>query len=127
MSVFGQTAHTCRGLAFGQDAFSCRQPAVCWSVHFLDFERHTVRCAAFLFFTNFRFVKGKKQTMTNTERLPKMMTIRQVAATGLLPETALRRLAAENRLPALKVGNRLLINLDLLIEQLNGLGGGADA
>ncbi len=65
--------------------------------------------------------------MTNTERLPKMMTIRQVAATGLLPETALRRLAAENRLPALKVGNRRLVNLDLLVEQLNALGGGADA
>lgn len=58
MSVFGQTAHTCRGLAFGQDEFSCRQPAVCWSVHFLDFERHTIRCAAF-FFHKFRFVKGK--------------------------------------------------------------------
>ena len=55
------------------------------------------------------------------------MTIRQVAATGLLPETALRRLAAENRLPALKVGNRLLVNLDLLVEQLNGLGASADA
>ena len=60
--------------------------------------------------------------MTNTERLPKMMTIRQVAATGLLPETALRRLAAEDRLPALKVGNRMLINFDLLVEQLNGQG-----
>ncbi len=65
--------------------------------------------------------------MANTERLPKMMTIRQVAATGLLPETALRRLAAEDRLPALKVGNRMLINFDLLVEQLNGLGASADA
>ncbi len=65
--------------------------------------------------------------MENGGRIPRMLTIRQVAATGLLPETALRRLAAEDRLPALKVGNRLLINLDLLIEQLNGLGGGADA
>lgn len=65
--------------------------------------------------------------MENSVRIPRMLTIRQVAATGLLPETALRRLAAEDRLPALKVGNRLLVNLDLLIEQLNGLGGGADA
>ena len=56
-----------------------------------------------------------------------MLTIRQVAATGLLPETALRRLAAEDRLPALKVGNRMLINFDLLVEQLNALRGGADA
>lgn len=65
--------------------------------------------------------------MTNNERFPRMMTIRQVASTGLLPETALRRLAAEGRLPALKVGNRLLVNYDLLVEQLNALGGGTDA
>ena len=56
-----------------------------------------------------------------------MMTIRETARTGILPETALRRLAAENRLPALKVGNRLLVNFDLLVEQLNALGGDADA
>lgn len=65
--------------------------------------------------------------MENSGRIPRMLTIRQVAATGLLPETALRRLAAEDRLPALKVGNRLLINLDLLIEQLNGLGANGNA
>lgn len=65
--------------------------------------------------------------MENSVRIPRMLTIRQVAATGLLPETALRRLAAEDRLPALKVGNRLLINLDLLIEQLNGLGANGNA
>lgn len=65
--------------------------------------------------------------MENSERIPRMLTIRQVAATGLLSETALRRLAAEDRLPALKVGNRLLVNFDLLVEQLNGLGASADA
>lgn len=79
------------------------------------------------FFSQISICERKKQTMTNTERLPKMMTIRQVAATGLLPETALRRLAAEDRLPALKVGNRMLINFDLLIEQLNGLGANGNA
>ena len=65
--------------------------------------------------------------MENSGRIPRMLTIRQVAATGLLPETALRRLAAEDRLPALKVGNRLLVNFDLLVEQLNGLGASANA
>lgn len=65
--------------------------------------------------------------MENSGRMPRMLTIRQVAATGLLPETALRRLAAENRLPALKVGNRMLINFDSLVEQLNGLGASDDA
>lgn len=59
--------------------------------------------------------------MTTNEKIPRMLTIRETARTGILPETALRRLAAENRLPALRVGNRLLINLDLLVEQLNGL------
>lgn len=65
--------------------------------------------------------------MENSERLPRMLTIRETARTGILPETALRRLAAEGRLPALKVGNRLLVNFDLLVEQLNALGGGTDA
>ncbi len=60
--------------------------------------------------------------MTTNEQIPKMLTIRETARTGILPETALRRLAAENRLPALKVGNRLLVNFDMLVEQLNGLG-----
>lgn len=65
--------------------------------------------------------------MENSERLPRMLTIRETARTGILPETALRRLAAEGRLPALKVGNRLLVNFDLLVEQLNALSGGTDA
>lgn len=60
--------------------------------------------------------------MTTNGQIPKMLTIRETARTGILPETALRRLAAENRLPALKVGNRLLVNFDMLVEQLNGLG-----
>lgn len=59
--------------------------------------------------------------MTTNEKIPRMLTIRETARTGILPETALRRLAAENRLPALRVGNRLLVNYDALIEQLNGL------
>lgn len=50
------------------------------------------------------------------------MTIRETAKTGILPETALRRLAAENRLPALKVGNRLLVNYDRLVQMLDELG-----
>lgn len=50
------------------------------------------------------------------------MTIRETAKTGILPETALRRLAAENRLPALKIGNRLLVNYDRLVQMLDELG-----
>lgn len=60
--------------------------------------------------------------MTTNEKIPRMMTIRETAKTGILPETALRRLAAENRLPALKVGNRLLVNYDRLVQMLDELG-----
>lgn len=60
--------------------------------------------------------------MTTNEKIPRMLTIRETARTGILPETALRRLAAENRLPALKVGNRVLINYDRLIQMLDELG-----
>lgn len=60
--------------------------------------------------------------MTTNAKIPRMMTIRETAKTGILPETALRRLAAENRLPALKVGNRLLVNYDRLVQMLDELG-----
>lgn len=60
--------------------------------------------------------------MTTNEKIPRMMTIRETAKTGIFPETALRRLAAENRLPALKVGNRLLVNYDRLVQMLDELG-----
>lgn len=60
--------------------------------------------------------------MTTNEKIPRMMTIRETARTGILPETALRRLAAENRLPALQVGNRLLVNYDRLVQMLDELG-----
>jgi hypothetical protein len=59
--------------------------------------------------------------MTTNEQIPKMLTIRETARTGILPETALRRLAAEGRLPCIYVGRKALVNFDALVEQLNGL------
>lgn len=53
---------------------------------------------------------------------PKLMTIPQVAATGLLSEYALRKLYKEGRLPAFTVGKKVLINFEMLLEQLNSLG-----
>lgn len=50
---------------------------------------------------------------------PYMLTIRQVARTGLLTEYALRKLLRKNRLPVIYVGNRALINYTKLCEQLN--------
>jgi hypothetical protein len=53
---------------------------------------------------------------------PRMMTIREIAATGLLPEHALRLMLKAGRLPAFYVGNKAMINYDKLCEQLAGLG-----
>ena len=50
---------------------------------------------------------------------PKMMTIRQVAATGILPESALRMLVKSGKIKAVYVGNRALINYQQLVDQLN--------
>ena len=54
---------------------------------------------------------------------PKMLTIRQVAATGLLPEHALRLMAKAGQLPCITVGEtkKILINYDRLLEQLQQL------
>ena len=57
-----------------------------------------------------------------TENVPRMMTVRQVARTGLLPEHALRLMLKAGKLPAIFVGNKVLINYDRLCEQLSTLG-----
>lgn len=57
-----------------------------------------------------------------TENIPRMMTVRQVARTGLLSEHALRLMLKAEKLPAIFVGNKALINYDKLCEQLSTLG-----
>ena len=54
---------------------------------------------------------------------PTLMIIPQLAATGLFTEYAIRTLYKEGRLPAFTVGKKVLINYDMLLEQLNNLGG----
>ena len=52
--------------------------------------------------------------------LPTMMSIRQVADTGLLSEYTLRLLLKQNRVPGvIYVGKKALINYDRLVDQLN--------
>jgi hypothetical protein len=51
-----------------------------------------------------------------------MMTIREIAATGILPEHALRLMLKAGRLPAIYVGKKALVNFDKLCEQLASLG-----
>lgn len=45
-------------------------------------------------------------------------TIRQTAATGILTEFRLRIMQKTGRLPGIQVGNRFLVNVDQLVEQL---------
>lgn len=57
------------------------------------------------------------------ENLPRFMTIKQTANTGILPENCLRKMARRGELPAIKTGNKTLINFDKLVLMLNSLGG----
>lgn len=65
--------------------------------------------------------------MNETASYPKMMTIRQVAATGILSEYALRLMYHQGKLPCITVGNKALINFDALLEQLQNLQGTASS
>ncbi len=49
---------------------------------------------------------------------PRMMTIREIAKTGLLPENALRTMVKDGRAPHIKVGTKALINYDRLVQLL---------
>lgn len=53
-----------------------------------------------------------------TNRTPRMMTIRQTAATRILPESAIRRMVKEGTAPHIMVGCKALINYDKLLEML---------
>ena len=54
-----------------------------------------------------------------SDNLPRMRTIREIADTGLLSEYALRLMEKQGKLPCIHVGKKCLVNLDRLIEQLN--------
>lgn len=57
----------------------------------------------------------------NNSNIPKMMTVRQIARTGLLPENALRVLLKQGRLPVIYSGRKALINYNTLCKHLNEL------
>lgn len=52
---------------------------------------------------------------------PKFMTVREIAKTGILPETALRRMLKAGQLPAVYSGRKALINYSTLCKYLNSL------
>ena len=51
--------------------------------------------------------------------MPKFKTIRQTAATGIMTEHYLRMLVAQGKCPGIYSGNRFLVNVDALAEQLD--------
>ncbi len=65
----------------------------------------------------------------NEKRVPTMLTVRQTAKTGILPEHAIRLLLKDGQLPAIYVGKKAFINFEKLLELLDGstkLKGGED-
>lgn len=54
--------------------------------------------------------------------IPTMVTIRQAAATGILPEAALRRMVKDGTIPVIFSGNKAFINFDRLCEMLSQIG-----
>ena len=48
-----------------------------------------------------------------------LMTIREAAKTGIMPENTLRRMCKNNEVPCLHIGKRTLINFDVLVSFLN--------
>ncbi len=59
--------------------------------------------------------------------IPRFMTIREVASTGILPEYALRCMEKRGELPCIYSGRKCLINYDRFIDQLSNLGSGINA
>lgn len=59
--------------------------------------------------------------MEETKKLPQMMTVRQIAKTGLLPENAIRVMLKNGQIKAVYSGRKVLINFDNLCEYLKTL------
>lgn len=53
---------------------------------------------------------------------PIFLSIRQTAATHILPEFRLRTMCAEGKLPGFYAGKKFMVNFQALCEQLDGLG-----
>ena len=56
------------------------------------------------------------------QNIPRMMTISQIARTGLLPENALRVMVKNGEIPAVYSGTKAFINFDNLCMRLAKLG-----
>ena len=61
-----------------------------------------------------------QETVRTATPTPEMLTVRQAAQRGVLPERALRRLVAQGKIPTVKVGNRHYVNLSVFKRYLAG-------
>lgn len=59
--------------------------------------------------------------ITMDNNIPKMMTVRQIAATGLLPENTIRVMLRNKQIQAVYSGKKALINFDNLCDYLRTL------
>lgn len=59
--------------------------------------------------------------MKEMQKQPTMMTIREIARTGLMSEHALRMMLKAGKLPVIFIGKKALINYDKLCEELQAL------
>lgn len=59
--------------------------------------------------------------MEITNNIPKMMTVRQIAETGLLPENTIRVMLRNGQIQAVYSGKKALINFDNLCAYLRTL------
>lgn len=51
--------------------------------------------------------------------VPKFLTIREVARTGLISEHYLRMMERRGELPGIRTGNTFRVNYGMLVERLN--------
>ena len=61
---------------------------------------------------------SKKNLESLDRAIPRMVTIKEAAKTGILPEHCLRKMVKQNEIPYVMAGTRCLINLDKLIDYL---------
>lgn len=61
--------------------------------------------------------------MNGETKIPKMMTVRQVAKTGMISEYVLRQLIKQGKIPCIALEHKVLINFDAFVEQLQQLKG----
>ena len=60
--------------------------------------------------------------MSYPYHIPHLMSIREAASTGILPENAIRTLVRTGQIPVIRSGGRAYLNFENLCKQLSLLG-----